>query len=70
MNFHSTSFTKNLSNRKKSVKRLPFIKRHIDRIDAAWREYLAGKRERPPLTCIIIGGIEREKQIIQWRYSS
>lgn len=67
MKFHSDSFTKNLSKRRKPVKRVPFYKRTIDRIESGWREYLAGKRQRPPLTCIIIGGIEKEKEIIRWR---
>lgn len=36
-------------------------------IDRKWNRYIAGLSiYRPPLTCIVVGGIEKEKEFIKW----
>lgn len=40
-------------------------------IDRLWNRYISGKSlNRPMITCIVVGGISKEKEFIKWRDSA
>jgi hypothetical protein len=66
MKLNSSSSIKWLSMRKKQPKRKPLHSKFPNAIERIWNSYLRGS-VRPPLTCIIVGGIKKELEYINGR---